>query len=172
MIYDILKSVIEGGEYRLSDMTARIDTVWAEGKLTDAQRTELHALTQSRLTPDSEAPALAAQVANLTTRMAEFETRLAALEGGGTQEEDAWPAWEPWDGVSDRYKKGAQVTHAGYRWRSTFAGQNVWEPGAAGTEALWEKVSADGAITNGKFACSILTVDKLAKGGNLRDLNI
>ena len=140
MIYDILKNVIESGEYRLSDMATRIDTVWAEGKLTDAQRTELHALTQSRLTPDSEAPALAAQVAALTARMADMEARLTALEGGGEAEE--WPAWEPWDGVSDRYKQGAQVTHNGYHWRSTFAGQNVWEPGAAGTESLWEKVSA------------------------------
>ena len=140
MIYSILKSVIESGEYRLSDMTGRIDTVWAEGKLTDAQRMELHALTQSRLTPDSEAPALAAQVAALTARMADMEARLTALEGGGAAEE--WPAWEPWDGVSDRYKQGAQVTHNGYHWRSTYAGQNVWEPGAAGTEALWEKVGA------------------------------
>ena len=140
MIYVILKSVIESGEYRLSDMATRIDTVWAEGKLTDAQRTELHALTQSRLTPDSEAPALAAQVAALTARMADMEARLTALEGGGEAEE--WPAWEPWDGVSARYKQGAQVTHNGYHWRSTFAGQNVWEPGAAGTESLWEKVSA------------------------------
>ena len=140
MIYDILKSVIESGEYRLSDMTGRIDTVWAEGKLTDAQRTELHALTQSRLTPDGEAPTLTAQVAALTARMAAMEARLTALEGGGT-EEDAWPAWEPWDGVSNRYQQGAQVTHNGYHWRSTYAGQNVWEPGAAGTETLWEKVS-------------------------------
>ena len=140
MIYDILKSVIESGEYRLSDMTGRIDTVWAEGKLTDAQRTELHDLTQSRLTPDGEAPTLAAQVAALTARMADMEARLTALEGGGT-EEDAWPAWEPWDGVSYRYKQGAQVTHNGYHWRSIFAGQNVWEPGAAGTETLWKKVN-------------------------------
>lgn len=139
MIYDILTSVIESGEYRLSDMATRIDTVWAEGKLTDAQRTELHALTQSRLTPDGEAPALAAQVAALTSRMADMEARLTALEGGGEAEE--WPAWEPWDGVSDRYQHGAQVTHNGYHWRSIFAGQNVWEPGAPGTETLWEKVS-------------------------------
>ena len=140
MIYDILKSVIESGEYRLSDMATRIDTVWAEGKLTDAQRTELHDLTQSRLTPDGEAPTLTAQVEALTARMADMEARLTALEGGGEAEE--WPAWEPWDGVSDRYKQGAQVTHNGYHWRSTFAGQNVWEPGAAGTESLWEQVSA------------------------------
>ena len=140
MIYDILKSVIESGEYRLSDMATRIDTVWAEGKLTDAQRTELHDLTQSRLTPDGEAPTLASQVAALTARMADMEARLTALEGGGT-DEDAWHAWEPWDGVSDRYKQGAQVTHNGYHWRSIFAGQNVWEPGAAGTETLWEKVN-------------------------------
>lgn len=139
MIYDILKNVIESGEYRLSDMTTRIDTVWAEGKLTDTQRTELHDLTQSRLTPDGEAPALAAQVAALTARMADMEARLTALEGGGEAEE--WPAWEPWDGVSDRYQQGAQVTHNGYHWRSIFAGQNVWEPGAAGTETLWEKVN-------------------------------
>lgn len=40
------------------------------------------------------------------------------------------------------YSEGDVVTHGGKTWRSLVDG-NVWEPGAAGSEALWEEV-ADG----------------------------
>ena len=142
MIFEIIKNVIDSGNFKLSEVTGRIDTVWAEGKITDAQREELHALVQSRLTPTGEMPDLQEQVKRLAEKMALLEERLAALEGGGTPaEEDEYPEWVPWDGVSDRYQKGAKVTHNGVRYISIFAGQNVWEPGSPGTESLWQTVT-------------------------------
>ena len=57
--------------------------------------------------------------------------------------------YEPWvqpTGSHDAYEKGAKVSHLkneegnDRHWVSTFDGLNVWEPGAVGTEALWEEV--------------------------------
>lgn len=53
--------------------------------------------------------------------------------------EDAAPPWEQPLGAHDAYKKGAKVTHKGFVWESAI-NANVWEPGAPGTEALWQQV--------------------------------
>lgn len=48
------------------------------------------------------------------------------------------PEWEQ-PGAENPYMKGDKVAHDGYVWVS-LVDNNVWEPGAAGTETLWEKV--------------------------------
>jgi hypothetical protein len=80
-------------------------------------------------------------------RINRLEARLATLEaapkddevteGGEADSSAEYEAWTPWDGLSDKYQQGAIVTHNDKVWESVFSGQNVWEPGAAGTEALW-----------------------------------
>lgn len=47
--------------------------------------------------------------------------------------------WVQPTGTHDSYSLGAEVMHAGKNWVSLVDG-NVWEPGAAGTETLWEVV--------------------------------
>ena len=46
---------------------------------------------------------------------------------------EAWPEWRQPAGGHDAYALGAQVTHAGKRWKSS-AANNVWEPGIYGWE--------------------------------------
>lgn len=48
-------------------------------------------------------------------------------------------AWQQPDSTN-AYAKGDRVTHNGKTWESMADG-NVWEPGAAGTEALWVEVA-------------------------------
>jgi len=49
-------------------------------------------------------------------------------------------AWRPWDGISDKYQLGAEVTHNGLTWTSTHVGQNTWAPGVFG----WVASEGDG----------------------------
>lgn len=49
------------------------------------------------------------------------------------------PEWVQPTGAQDAYAKGDHVMHDGKEWESLVDG-NVWEPGATGTEALWEEV--------------------------------
>ena len=41
--------------------------------------------------------------------------------------------------ATNGYPTGAVVTHGGSKWQS-LVDNNVWEPGAAGTETLWQVV--------------------------------
>ena len=49
------------------------------------------------------------------------------------------PEWEQ-PGSTNGYSKGDKVTHNGKTWES-LADNNVWEPGAIGTESLWKEVA-------------------------------
>lgn len=51
---------------------------------------------------------------------------------------DGVPAWQQPDSTNG-YASGAIVTHNGKTWQST-TNNNVWEPGATGTESLWVEV--------------------------------
>lgn len=49
------------------------------------------------------------------------------------------PEWEQ-PGPENAYQLGDKVTHNGKTWESIYDGDNVWEPGAVGTESLWKEV--------------------------------
>ena len=146
-MYDEIWSIIQGGDYRLEELSYKIDVLWLAGQLTKDQRDNLRALAQEQAKPDSERPALEARLETLAAQLAALTDRVAALEqggtgeepGGGGQEEPDYPDWQPWDGISKDYQYGAIVRHNGQLWQSPFRGQNVWEPGVLGTEALWVK---------------------------------
>ena len=50
------------------------------------------------------------------------------------------PEWEQPDSTNP-YMKGDKVKHNGKTWVS-LVDNNVWEPGAVGTAALWQEVTA------------------------------
>ena len=49
------------------------------------------------------------------------------------------PEWEQ-PSSTNPYAKGDRVTHNGKTWES-LVDNNVWEPGAIGTESLWKEVA-------------------------------
>jgi chitodextrinase len=51
------------------------------------------------------------------------------------------PAWEQPDSTNP-YSEGDKVTHSGKTWES-LVDNNVWEPGAQGTEAQWKEVPTE-----------------------------
>ena len=74
-IFSIYKSVINTGEYRISDMEERIETVYAQGKITAEQRAEL-----LNLASDSARDTLQIDV---IAKLADLESRIANLESAG-----------------------------------------------------------------------------------------
>lgn len=74
-IFNIYKTVIETGEYRISDMEERIETVYAQGKITAEQRAELLALAS-----DSAKDTLQIDV---IAKLADLESRISVLESAG-----------------------------------------------------------------------------------------
>lgn len=49
-----------------------------------------------------------------------------------------YPEWKQPTGAQDAYMLGDKVSHNGKHWVSK-VDNNVWEPGATGSEALWEE---------------------------------
>lgn len=72
-MYQIIKNVISRGGYDLSAVLSKIDTVWAEGKLTDEQRDELVGLARKGANADKSI--------DLMAKITELEERIRALEG-------------------------------------------------------------------------------------------
>jgi len=51
---------------------------------------------------------------------------------------EEWPEWIQPTGAQDAYNTGDKVSHNGKHWVS-LVDANVWEPGAVGTESLWQE---------------------------------
>lgn len=71
-MYNIITSVITHGGYDLTSLTRKIDTLWAEGKLTDAERETL--LNSAQANADS------AYSIDMAKKLNELEQRVKALE--------------------------------------------------------------------------------------------
>lgn len=140
-MYNVLKTHISAGGYKLNEVQYKIKKLYAWGDLTDEQVDELFALASGGVSADAERPETIEMLRNLSSQIEALESRVAVLEGGGepSPEPIPYPEWKPWDGISNDYQKGAIVSHNGELWESVFNGQNVWMPGNPGTESLWVK---------------------------------
>ncbi|MCC8063673.1 MAG: hypothetical protein LIO70_01145 [Clostridiales bacterium] len=145
-MYDTLYMLITSGSYTLTDMTAKINTFWAESQITEAQRTELLEMAVSNLSVEQERPDTQTTLEALAARVEALEEAVAALQncsGDGDTGSTDYPEWTTWDGISSNYQLGDIVTHNGTLWVSTYNGQNVWEPGVTGTEELWKQYESE-----------------------------
>lgn len=76
-MYSIIKKVIDRGGYDLSGILTKVETLWAEGKLTDGEREEL--------TAAARAEANAQHSVDVLKKLEELEQRVRALEGKSTE---------------------------------------------------------------------------------------
>jgi hypothetical protein len=74
-IVDIYKNVIATGEYRISDMEERIETIFAQGKITAEERAEL-------ITLCNESAKDTLQI-DIVAKLADLENRISVLESAG-----------------------------------------------------------------------------------------
>lgn len=150
-MYDIIKNIIQNGVFKVSDLTTKIDTLWAESKLSDDERNELVQMMTDFLNPSTEAPELKDLYERLEARVSVLEDAVKKLQGGGSEDPEPGeiivPAWVPWDGISDNYQYGAVVTHNDKYWQNMLQGvQNTWEPGAVGVdERYWKEITKEEA---------------------------
>ena len=136
-MYEIIKSVIAAGGYKLAEIQHKIKKLYILGDLTEEEMDVLLAMTQQNATASAERPETLALIRNLADRVAAVEKALAVKEDGTQAEPAEYDEWKNWDGISNKYQPGAIVSHNGQLWQSVYSGQNVWEPGTVGTESLW-----------------------------------
>ncbi len=148
-MYEIVKNVIFSGNFKLDDMTKKINTLWVQGDLTEEQKNELFILMKEHLNPETEMPEALEMCRALKEEVESLKERVTKLENDGIAPEPPVgvevPVWEPWDGISDKYQYGAVVTIDQKYYIDTFQGQNTWMPGSMGTEGLWKEISKEDA---------------------------
>ena len=135
-MYDVIKSAIAAGGYKLADMQYKIKKLYVLGDLTEAEADELLVLAVAGVSVDAERPEVMQLIQTLADKIAALEECVKVLEGKSVEPDvpGDYPEWKPWDGISKDYQIGAIVKHNGKVWISTFSGQNVWEPGTVGDQ--------------------------------------
>lgn len=78
-MYNIAKSIIESGRFELKTMLQKIDALWLQGELSDAQRNELVEKAQGNANPNASIDVL--------KKLEELDRRVRELEVA--QKEDA-----------------------------------------------------------------------------------
>ena len=90
-MYEVIKSVIETGNYELSDMLKKIDTVWLQSGITDEQRTELIELARANANTQNSI--------DLIAKVEELDKRVKALEESDKpkeeEDEELYPEYVP-----------------------------------------------------------------------------
>lgn len=129
----IIENVILTGMYDLTDMLKKIDTLWVQGDLDDADRAGLKELAREHADPAQSYAPLQAQIDALAARVEKLEK----ATGGDPAEE--WPAYVKPTGAHDAYHAGDKITFEGEHY-TCIAPEGVacvWSP--AEYPAYWEK---------------------------------
>ena len=148
-IYNLIKDVINSRNFKLEEMRTKVSKCYVTGDISEEEHTELLSLLSENVNPSAERPDWLAVSKMFSDRMTALEERVKALEQGDeTTPENTNPyeKWNAWDGISDKYQLGAVVEHNGILYQSVYNGQNVWEPGAIGTETLWTIYENEDAV--------------------------
>ena len=113
-MYNIIKSVIESGRYELTDMLAKIDTIWLQGDLTEEQRAELIALAREKALPENSYASIQAQIDTLFKKVSELEETVKSLNGDNNPEDtEEYPEYVQPMGAHDAYHNGDKCSENG-----------------------------------------------------------
>ena len=150
-LYNIIKQVIESKDYKLSEITGRIEKRCFEGRISEEERDELLAMANQNASADKEKAAMQNQIDALFGIVGELALEIKALkEGTGEapeetpEETEEYPEWQRWNGIDKiPYQEGSKCTNNGEKYIS-MVDNNIWEPGAPGVyENIWKKVETE-----------------------------
>lgn len=144
-MHQLIKNVINSGDYELEALLNRIDTMFVRGKITEEQEVELIRLARENADPvHSYAPlqkrvdALYTEMDSLRGILEALEDRIATLESDGTEpeesevpeeptEQEEWPQYVQPTGAHDAYNTGDKITYNGVHYICLMDGC-VWSP--------------------------------------------
>lgn len=122
-MYNIIKTVITSGNFELTDIIRKIDTVWFEGKITDEEKAELVEMAQGKANPQHSM--------DLVAKVADLEKRVKILEEQKSTDEPTEETYEPF--VEGKwYYNGDMISFEGknYRCIAPEGTACVWSPSA------------------------------------------
>ena len=142
-MFEIVKNVILGKNYKLEDMLNKIDTLWIESKISDEEKTSLISLSRENALAENSYKPLQEQLNNPYKAFDNFKeevnARLNTLEGKEDVEEpvEEYPPFMKPEGAHDCYNEGRKMTFNGKKYICLIDGC-VWSPDEY--PAAWKEV--------------------------------
>lgn len=142
-MFEIVKNVILGKNYKLEDMLNKIDTLWLESKISDEEKTSLISLSRENALAENSYKPLQEQLDNLYKEFDNFKeevnARLNTLEGKEDVEEpvEEYPPFVKPNGAHDCYNEGDKITYNEKKYICKINGC-VWSPDEY--PAAWQEV--------------------------------
>lgn len=132
-MFEIVKNVILGKNYKLEDMLNKLNILWAEGSISDDERLSLISLSRENAVAENSYKPLQEQLNNLYKAFDNFKEevndRLNTLEGKEDIEEptEEYPLFVKPNGAHDCYNEGDKITYNGKKYVCKINGC-VWSP--------------------------------------------
>ena len=132
-MFNIIKTVIESKDYVLEDILYKIDKMYIQGRITEAEKTELDSLARQN--------AKAENSYDIQKQLENIFARLEALENKDKTEEPAeqeeYPEFKQPTGAHDSYKIDDKITYNGKKYICKLD-NCVWAPDVY--PDAWEEV--------------------------------
>ena len=132
-MFEIVKNVILGKNYKLEDMLNKINVLWLESKLSDEEKTSLISLARENAVAENSYKPLQERLNNLYKAFDNFKEEVNAilntLEGKEDIEEpvEEYPPFVKPEGAHDCYNEGNKMTFNGKKYICLIDGC-VWSP--------------------------------------------
>ena len=134
-VYAGFYELIGGRQYDLEDVLHRIDVMYAAGRLTDEERTELYALARENAKAEYD---YAAEIEAIWAAIRALQASVGESSGGSSEEVDEWPEYQQPTGAHDAYYTGNKITSNGKHYICKIDGC-VWPPDVY--PSAWEEVT-------------------------------
>lgn len=125
-MYEIIKSVIQSKDYKLRDMLYKINKMYIESAITEAQKTELDELARTNANAENSYKDNSKQIETIFAELENIKARLDKLEGIEPPIEE-YPEYVQPSGAHDAYKVGDKITFEGKKYICKMDGC-VWSP--------------------------------------------
>lgn len=130
-MYDIIKSVINSKDYELRDMLYKINKMYIESAITEAQKTELDELARTNANAENSYATVKDQIENIYKEIDTLKSRVSSLEKNeGTEEPtepEEYPEYKQPTGAHDAYNAGDKITYNNKKYICKMDGC-VWSP--------------------------------------------
>lgn len=143
-MFEMIKSVINNKSYKLEDILYKIDKMYIQDRITEAEKTELDSLARENAKAENSYASVEIRMQDMYSRMTNLESRVDKLEGKGqenpeepTEPTNEYPEYKQPTGSHDSYNTGNKVTYNGKKYICKMD-NCVWSPDTY--PAGWEEV--------------------------------
>ena len=144
-MYEIIKNVINTGDYELKDFLEKINIMYIEGEITKEQKDELDNLARKNANPENSYAPLQKQIDNLYLELNTLKSTVEANAQGMSALKEAveklggavikpeyppveeYPEYKQPTGAHDAYKVGDKITFEGKKY-TCILDNCVWSP--------------------------------------------